>query len=288
VAPIYVQIPAYRDPELSATLLDLYRTADSSEDLRVCVLWQRAEDETLDEATTALPNLELLELSYRESQGCNWARRLLQDRWKGEPYSLLLDSHHRFAVGWDTQLIALYEECRSRSTEPLLTAYLPSYDPALEPIGRYQKPHKTYAYERESGVLTRLTSHPIPFWERLTCPIEGDYVSLHFLFVAGDFNERVRFDPDIYYCRDEVMTSVQAYTHGYDFFHPHRVIGWHCYDQATRRPHFCDHADWHVRQPEALEKMRQTFLGHRPERLGTARTVRDFERHVMGSLVSER
>src|SRR3954451_19385958 len=38
---IYVQIPAYRDAELSATLRDLYAQAARPEHLRVRVMWQR-------------------------------------------------------------------------------------------------------------------------------------------------------------------------------------------------------------------------------------------------------
>lgn len=96
---IYVQIPAYRDSELGPTLRDLYRKAARPEALRVAVLWQKASNETLPPAVRRLPGLELIEIPFEESRGCNWARIQLQARWRGEPYTMFLDSHHRFASG---------------------------------------------------------------------------------------------------------------------------------------------------------------------------------------------
>jgi hypothetical protein len=39
---IFVQIPAYRDPDLGPTLEDLFAKAADPDALRVVVLWQRA------------------------------------------------------------------------------------------------------------------------------------------------------------------------------------------------------------------------------------------------------
>ncbi|HEX9992210.1 MAG TPA: GlcNAc-transferase family protein [Acidimicrobiales bacterium] len=88
---IYVQVPAYRDPELGPTLLDLYAKAAHPGRLRTCVLWQR-DDEELPDEVRRLPGLELIEASYRESRSANWARSILQQRWDGEPFTMLIDS----------------------------------------------------------------------------------------------------------------------------------------------------------------------------------------------------
>ncbi len=107
---LFVQIPAYRDSELSATLLGLYGCADHPSDIRTRVLWQRGE-ESLDRDVLALPNLEIIETQYLDSAGSNWARRQLQDSWDGEPFTLFLDSHHRFSRGWDTTTLDMYRSC---------------------------------------------------------------------------------------------------------------------------------------------------------------------------------
>lgn len=102
---IFVQIPAYRDPELSPTLHDLFSKARNPEALRVAVLWQRAPDDRVEREVLRRKNLEIIDVSYRDSKGCNWARNVLQRLWKGEAYTLILDSHHQFAKNWDQKLI---------------------------------------------------------------------------------------------------------------------------------------------------------------------------------------
>jgi hypothetical protein len=284
----YVQIPAYRDAELPATLRDLYRKAARPDRLRVGVLWQHAPGDRLPGDVAALPGLEVHAVPYTESRGCNWARVRLQERWQGEPYTLLLDSHHRFVRGWDDLLVDMYEGLRAGGVErPLLTAYLPPYDPAREPHARKRTPYKIYPYAREEGVLTRLTSHPLPFWRTLTAPVVAEYLSLHFVFGAGSFNTDVRFDPDIYFFGDEVATGLRAYTLGYDLYHPHVVVGWHAYDRGRRVTHWSDHDGWARQHAASLARLRALFRGEDPEGwLGDRRTVADYEDHIMASLVA--
>jgi hypothetical protein len=284
---IYVQIPAYRDSELPTTLLDLYAKADQPEALRVCLVWQHGLEETLGAAVRGLPRLEVIEVPYEQSRGCNWARNLLQSKWHGEEHTLLLDSHHRFVAGWDRTLVYMYESLRTRGVErPLLTAYLPAYEPRRDPEGRKRAPTKLYPFGREDGILTRLTSYPIPFWRSINRPVPADYVSLHFLFTAGRFNMDIPADPDLYFFGDEVATGLRAYTWGYEFFHPHVVLGWHSYDRATRVPHWDDHKGWRSQHQRSLEKLRALFSGDGPPgQLGSSRTVADYNNHVMVRLV---
>jgi hypothetical protein len=65
---IFVQIPAYRDPELSPTLHDLFSKARNPEALRVAVLWQRAPDDRVEREVLRRKNLEIIDVSYRDSK----------------------------------------------------------------------------------------------------------------------------------------------------------------------------------------------------------------------------
>jgi hypothetical protein len=285
---IYVQIPAYRDQELSKTLLDLYAKARHPERLRTSVVWQCSKTETLSPAVLDLPNLEIETVPHEQSQGCNWARSLLQKNWRGEPYTLLLDSHHRFVPDWDVKILEMYAQLQQGGMQkPLLTAYLPSYEPDREPGGRKKRPYKIYPLGREEGVLTKLTSHPIPFWTSLRQPVEADFISLHFLFTVGEFNRTMPFDPEIYFFGDEVLTSLRAFTSGYDLFHPHRIVGWHCYKRTTRVAHWNDHTSWHERHRFSLAKLRELFQGSHKGGygLGSHRTLQDYEDYIMTKLV---
>ena len=68
--------------------------------------------------------------------------------------------------------------------------------------------------------------------------VPARFVSLHFLFTEGSFNQEIPFDPAIYFFADEIAIALRAYTLGYDLFHPHRILGWHLYDRTTRATHW--------------------------------------------------
>jgi hypothetical protein len=285
---IFVQIPAYRDRELPPTLRDLYAKAADPERLRVCVLWQRGSDETLPSDVTALPHLRLIAIPSTRSKGCNWARSQVQKYWNGEGYTLLIDSHHRFAHHWDDTLIEMHSALRAKGIRrPVITAYMPRYDPANEPDGRQFCPFKVYPKEYEQGLLIHLTSYPIRDWEQLKAPIRAHFASGHFIFAAGTFNRDLRMDPGVYFTGDEVGISLRAHTHGYDLFHPHVVIGWHCYDRASRVTHWADHATWWKRHDYSLSRVHRLFSGtlSGPYGLGTRRSLASFEEGLLLPLI---
>jgi hypothetical protein len=285
---IYVQIPAYRDRELGKTLLDLYAKAANPRRLRTAVLWQRGPDERLDRRIAALPNLELIEVPHQQSRGCNWARNQLQQGWRGEPFTLLLDSHQRFVANWDDMVIAMYRGLRRRGVaKPMITGYLPAYDPEREPGARLKRPYKIYPMARDAGILTRLTSYPIPFWTSLRGPIPANFLSLHFAFVGGWFNEEVVFDPEVYFFGDEVLASARAFTSGYDMFHPHRILGWHCFNRRSRVPHWDDHAGWGDLQTRSMVRIRKVLTRSYRGRfgLGRERSLADYESHILTKLI---
>jgi hypothetical protein len=287
---IFVQIPAYRDSELERTLLDMFDKARYWDLLRVVVFWQKAEGETLSPRVRRLRNVEIIEVPHERSRGCNWARNCLQKLWRGEPYTLLLDSHHRFVTGWDQSTIELYQSLLNKGIRrPILTGYLPSYLPAADPYGRKKTPSKIYALSRQDGMLVRLTSYPIPYWRKLEEPIPADFVCLHFLFADGAFNRDIPFDPNLYFVGDEVSISIRAFTHGYDLFHPHIILGWHCYDRDSRVTHWHDHKNWHVHHKRSMNRLRRLFSNKLSGRfgIGDCRTVRDFEDRILLGLVEK-
>ena len=288
-ARIYVQIPAYRDRELLPTLRDLMRTANEPERLRVAIAWQYDEAEAwIEPALRRWINVELTKIPACSSKGCNWARSCLQQSWDGEPYTLFLDSHHRFAAGWDDALVALHEERRHAGfAKPIMTGYLPPYDPRNDPAGRTFALYTTVVRERVQGMVFRLVGDPVRRWQELSAPIPSRFVSLHFLFADGAFNREIAFDPSIYFFADEVAIALRAYTSGYDLFTPHVVLGWHLYDRATRVTHWSDHDDWHARNEASCRRLRALFRGelNGAHGLGCARTLGDYESYAGTKLV---
>lgn len=283
---IFVQIPAYRDSELAPTLLSLYRRARHPERLRTVVLWQKDPEDSLPDSVYKLPDLHIVETPAERSLGPNWARSILQAEVGDEPYSLLLDSHHRFVTGWDDLTLAMYRELPA--AKPILSSYLPPYSPGDSRARRLREPYIISPLRRDAGVLTRLTSHPLYGWRGLDAPPRGDYVSLHFLFAETSFLTETPVDSGVYFFGDEVALSLRAFTNGWDIFCPHRVIGWHAYDRASREPHWDRHDDWWAANQRSIDHLRDLFTGDPSTRalLGTARTVHEFEEYTMQRLVA--
>ncbi len=281
---IYVQIPAYRDKELLFTLEDLLRTAASPGRLRIGVAWQYGPgDEGGETALRRLPHVEIIKIPASRSLGCNWARSLLQARAGDEPYTLMLDSHHRFVPGWDEMAIGILEDLRSAGfARPVLTGYLPPYIPQTDPVGRIRAIYRMAEAERVDGLLFRLVGHPVSRTEAQG-PFPASFASLHFLFADASFIRDVEADPAVYFFADEVSVGLRAFTHGYDLFHPHLVLGWHLYDRASRVPHWQDHPDWPRLNRASCDQLRRLYRGElRGARFGTgtARSVADFERRA--------
>ncbi len=71
-----------------------------------------------------------IRIDWREATGPCKARHLAQALWAGEQYYLQIDSHMRFAPGWDAQLLQWLRQAEAESGEgrAVLSAYPPSYE----------------------------------------------------------------------------------------------------------------------------------------------------------------
>src|SRR4051812_3998707 len=286
---IFVQIAAYRDPELLPTIRDCVQKASHPERLRFGICWQRSSDDTLAEFSND-PRFRIVSIPFRDSKGVCWARNLLQSMYNDEEYTLQLDSHHRFAEHWDTQLIEMLL-CVS-SPKPLLTSYVPAYDPETGSLLSHVP--CTLAFDRftaEGAACFRAAL--LQSYESLAGPVRARFYSAHFAFARGVFCQEVRHDPHLYFIGEEINITVRAFTHGYDLFHPHRTVIWHAYSRGERRKHWDDHVlgelcttPWYVRD-EASHRRNRILLGMEPGTyefgeygLGSSRTLAEYERYA--------
>jgi hypothetical protein len=283
---IFVQIASYRDAELLPTLRDCLAKAAHPENLRFGICWQHDETEDLSEFLSD-PRFRVIAIPYQESQGVCWARNAIQSLYAGETYTLQLDSHHRFIAGWDSTLIEMLESLDS--DKPLLTSYAPHYNPRGKRLPK-SAPWKI-AFDQFSAD-GRLLSRPsfIENHGELARPIPARFYSAHFAFARGAFCREVRHDPLLYFHGEEITIAVRAFTHGYDLFHPHKVIVWHEYTRNYRRKHWDDHTDgnepWYARDSIARDRI-ANLLGQQNTSvdlgefgLGTARRLADYEHYA--------
>lgn len=242
---IFIQIAAYRDPELLPTLKHCLENAKYPENLYFGIAWQHDSTDVWDNLDEYKDNshFRIIDIPHVESKGVCWARNQVQQLYNGERYTLQLDSHHRFTPNWDEVLIEMIEDLHSDGyAAPLLTAYIPSYDPDNDPEARVQEPWwLTFDRFIPEGAIFFLPA-TIPGWQMLDRPVRGRFYSAHFCFTLGRFATEVQHDPEYYFHGEEISIAVRAYTHGYDIFHPHKVVIWHEYTRKGRTKHWDDNA----------------------------------------------
>jgi hypothetical protein len=186
---IFVQIPAYRDAELINTLDSLLGQARHPARLRVRICWQCAQQDELPPHYLAAGNVEIDRIDYRRTRGANWARRRAQEHWRGEPYSLIIDSHLRFVRYWDTKLLAMLRGLKAAGVErPIITGYPPNFHPGDPPEAWSRVPLKMYKEAYVGGLLVHFAGHELPLWRWLKTPVPAQFLALGFLFSEGRFN----------------------------------------------------------------------------------------------------
>ena len=252
---IFISIAAYRDPELLPTIRDCIRRADNPENLVFAIAWQRnKEDEwdTLEELADD-PRFKIIDIDYKDSLGTCWARNLAQKEYTDEQYTLQLDSHHRFARGWDTTCKKMIADLQGLGhKKPLLTAYLPSYNPENDPQDRVQEVWKlNFDRFTPEGVIFMLPAI-MDDWKEKAYPTPTRFFSAHFVFTLGEWNKEVVYDPNLYFHGEEITLAVRSHTHGYDMFIPHKIVAWHEYTRKGRVRHWDENKKWEKLNRDSL------------------------------------
>ena len=287
---IFVQIAAYRDPQLLPTLKDMFANADNPENIRVGIAWQHKPEDEWDNLNEYKNDdrVRVIDIDYREAKGVCWARHAVQSLYDQEDYTLQLDSHHRFAQGWDTKLKNMIKELQADGyKKPLITAYIPSFDPDNDPAARVKLPWKMN-FDRyiPEGAIFFL---PAAFdkHDDISKPLPARFYSAHFAFSLGSFATEVRHDPHMYFHGEEISIAARAFTYGYDLFHPNEVICWHEYTRKGRTKHWDDHKDWHITNDSSHLRNRKLFQmdGEKYEDLGeygfgNERSLLEYEKYA--------
>lgn len=288
---IFVQIASYRDPQLVPTIEDMIAKAKNPENLVFGICWQYDESEPVD-MFDGNPQFRISKHHYSESQGLGWARHITNTLYDGEEFTLQIDSHHRFVQDWDAIVLEDYNQALQVSEKPIITTYCTPFDPNEESSKWNPVPCLMSQYEFSNDKLLMSMPWYIRDYETRDKVIRARTISGHFYFAQGKFIEEVPYDPDIYFggYTEETTLSVRAFTNGYDFFSPHRMVMWHEYTRNYRPKHWDDHGKESQtkktsgeRDIFARNKTRQLFgtqdygIDMGKYGLGTERTLHDYE-----------
>jgi hypothetical protein len=293
---IFLHLPAYREPELVPTIKDALAQATHPERLVFGICRQyNPEDgfDNLDEFRSD-SRFKIYDMIYTEAKGLPYARAIINEKLlQNEDFVLQLDSHHRFVQGWDCLLIEWYAQLKAEGYNPILTGYLPYYNPFNDPADRTMEPwlQEAASFYPHGTIFIRPTG--IPDWENLTKPFPSRFMSGHFSFGPNRWAKEIRHDPDIYFSGEELNLTIRSFTHGYDLFHPHRLVIWH----ATMREERSNMLIWDDQSKRGDDMWwRQQDIGRSKIRqllrtedngfdltgydIGNVRTIRDYEKYA--------
>ena len=254
---IYVQIASYRDPELVPTIKSLLKNAKYPHLLTICIAHQYDKNDAWDNLDEFKNDNRfiIIDIPYKESKGTCWARYQIQRFYDNQKYTLQLDSHHRFSKHWDETCVDTLRSLQMEGNrKPILTTYLPSYDPQDDPKKRVDTPWGM-AFDKftpKGMVFFR----PYYIKKGVILPIPARFFSGHFAFTLGRFCKEVRYDPHLYFHGEEISMAVRAYTSGFSLFHPDKVIAWHEYSRDGRTKHWDDNTQWSSLDENAQNRVR--------------------------------
>jgi hypothetical protein len=273
---IFIQIASYRDPELIPTIDNCIENADNPLNLVFAICWQHDETENIEKYLNDT-RFKIISVHYTQTKGCCWARHKLQQLYDNEQYTLQLDSHHRFVKSWDTIIIDMFNKLKQDGYEkPLITTYLPSYDPENDPYNRVLIPWKIDLKEITSEKQVLFIPSNIDNFSLLNQPIPAKFYSAHFCFTGGQFVKEVPHDPELYFTGEEMSITVRAYTYGYSLFHPHIVIAWHEYTRKNRVKQWDDDREWWKKDLYSKQHYLQIFNNYGLYGLGKTKTIKDY------------
>lgn len=243
---IFIQIASYRDPQLVPTIHDCLLNANHPENLRFAIARQFREEDNFDNLDEFRNDarFKIIDIPWRESKGVCWARNRVQQEYDDEQYTFQIDSHMRFAKGWDTIAIDMIKMLQNKGCrKPLLTAYTSSFNPDNDPAERQLDPW-FMEFDRfiPEGAIFFLPATIPDFKTRLE-PMRARFYSAHCTFTLGQFSTEVPHDPNYYFHGEEISIAARAYTWGYDLFHPHKIIAWHEYTRKGRPKQWDDSAN---------------------------------------------
>jgi len=291
---IFIHLPAYREPELVPTIKDAIAQAKYPENLRFGICRQFNPDDGFDNVDEYRndPRFKIIDIPHEQAKGLPYARFRINELITDEDFILQLDAHHRFVKHWDEELLMMHNGLEKKGFKPILTGYLPYYNPFNDPAERTMEPwqqqfasfypHGTI-FIRPGGILN---------WQQMTEPFHSRFISGHFAFARTDWAKEIKHDADIYFSGEELNLTVRSFTHGWDLFHPHKLVIWHAtmreersgklvWDDQSKRGE-----DWWTAQNNARAKIRQLLrtedngydlTGYD---LGTVRTLRDYEKYA--------
>ena len=247
---IFVQIAAYRDPDLPATLHNLLEQAAHPDRLRFGICLQLAEKDPMAWREPAFPDhshQQVKLVAAADSRGACWARSQAQGFYDDERFLLQIDSHMRAVKHWDELLLQTWSHCDD--PKAVLSVYPNGFQQPCQlqtstlPV-MAAKEFDNYGILKFQGISRFKLSEYQP-----AKPLPNAFIAGGFLFGPGEIVKKVPYDPYLYFYGEEISMSVRLWTHGFNIYSPNQLLLFHLYKSGAQNDdqsptHWSDHNDW--------------------------------------------
>ncbi len=274
VDKVFVAIASYRDKECQWTVRDLFEAAAFPDRIMVGICWQfdALQDTACFLEPYPYPNqVKVINVTLQQTRGACWAKSMALSLVTDEDYVLLIDSHMRFAKGWDAEMINMLKETGNQ--KGFLSSYPAGYEPPNQ--RRFNTP--------------RLA--PVKFFDRvmsqnsvlldMSKPIVSYLMAGGYMFCERAMIEQVPYDPHLYFIGEEIAHAARFFTHGWVGYAPHKCLIHHYYTRKTSVKHWEDEKERWSKINAASYKRVRHLLGI--ERTSDELALVDIEKYCLGT-----
>jgi hypothetical protein len=287
---IFISIASYRDPELQWTIKSAIENANNPDNLYFGVVHQGLDSEIF--RYEEIKNISVTKMHPKEARGAGYARAKAMELYSGQEYFLQVDSHTRFAPGWDLTCIDQLNRAKNISGHSrVILSYFPApFEPERNGgmfLVKNNPKIKDYPTRQKISLNKRKqwTAERFEFKDRLKeNPELSETVLGGFMFSDGSIINEVPYDPDISFFGEEICFAMRSWTRGWDIYSPSKNIVYHFYSRGGYNKIWKDRnlrgISWKELEEISYSKQKRILCGEEKGIFG-AGSVRSLEAYEM-------
>jgi hypothetical protein len=266
---IFISIASYRDSQLPKTVKSLYDNADNPNELVFGIVNQ---DERKKHAKFPYLKGQLREnnMHFKDAKGAGYARKLAMELYDGEDYFFQVDSHMRFAKGWDTKLKNMLSSLqkKTKNKKIILSQFPAPYIVLTDGSEHYLKNDPDF-WEEPSWTSVVNTWNGVWAGNRekiknKKTPHKSHTILAGYVFAPGFIVNEIPYDERISFMGEELCFAIRAYTRGWEIYAPHEMYCWHFYKREDRPKIWKDNIigrSWSEIEMKSQRVQRDVLLG---------------------------
>jgi hypothetical protein len=316
---IYIAVPSFKDKFLQSTIDDLFDQAAHPDRVYVGAFIQIDPNDGNGEAliTNDYDGHVFYEYANAGTVLTIAGARLKSYQWLDSDYAYFfqIDAHSRFQKDWDIKIIEIYKRIQTeqKNKKILISGILSGwgYDSLVTPLRKDSEIHyilnKDEVYEwREKGIYIERPSFDTESSQRIFLESgnltpgatwylaqdkeyeRGWFTFAAFLFGLVEYHNEVAIDPNVFNHSEEFLSSLQAFTHGWDVYHILDKPIYHLYKSprhlsSTFRStaQVESPVDYNINKMKSLQIMLDLVIYNKTtEYIGSDRTIQDLSNFI--------